>query len=78
MDMEIRDLEFIENSEEIPDDKCPWPHLEELFTYRGRKGDSVQMQCKLCLPSAVISAYKTSASNLKKHIMARRLITIFM
>ncbi|XP_018956210.2 uncharacterized protein LOC109086182 [Cyprinus carpio] len=72
MDMEIRDAEFIENSEEIPDDdECPWPHLEELFTYRGRKGDSVQMQCKLCLPSAVISAYKTSASNLKKHIMRK-------
>ncbi|KAJ8273932.1 hypothetical protein GJAV_G00107110 [Gymnothorax javanicus] len=57
-----------ENDEEKTEDECPWPYLEDFFMYRGRKGDSVQMQCKLCLTSTVISAYKTSASNLKKHI----------
>ncbi|KAL1249121.1 hypothetical protein QQF64_020126 [Cirrhinus molitorella] len=73
--MEIQDSNDISkqfrNDEEIVEDECPWPHLEELFTYRGRKGDSVLMQCKQCPPSAVISAYKTSASNLKKHIMRK-------
>lgn len=65
-----------ENDVEKTEDVCPWPYLEEFFVYRGRKGDSVQMQCKLCLTSTVISAYKTSASNLKKHIEVRGFTTI--
>ena len=60
-----------ENDEEKTEDECPWPYLEEFFMYRGRKGDSIQMQCKLCLTSTVISIYKTSASNLKKQIAVR-------
>lgn len=67
-----------ENDEEKTEDECPWPYLEELFGYRGRKGDSVQMQCKLCLTSTVISAYKTSASNLKKHIAVRGFTNILV
>ncbi|XP_051792179.1 E3 SUMO-protein ligase ZBED1-like [Erpetoichthys calabaricus] len=69
--MEDSNIQSSEKDQEILEDERPWPHLEELFTYRGRKGDSVLMQCKLCLPSAMISAYKTSASNLKKHIMRK-------
>nr|XP_023659428.1 zinc finger BED domain-containing protein 1-like [Paramormyrops kingsleyae] len=38
---------------------------------REERGQLVLMQCKQCLPSAVISSYKTSASNLKKHIMRK-------
>lgn len=60
-----------ENDEEKTEDECPWPYLEELFIYRERKGDSVQMKCKLCLTSTMISVYKTSTSNLKKHIAVR-------
>ena len=52
-----------ENDEEKTEDECPWR-------------DSVQMQCKLCLTSTVISAYKTSTSNLKKHIAVRGFTTI--
>ncbi|XP_039590581.1 E3 SUMO-protein ligase ZBED1-like [Polypterus senegalus] len=69
--MEDSNIQSSEKDQEILENECPWPHLEELFMYRGRKGDSMLMQCKLCLPSVVISAYKTSASNLKKHIMRK-------
>ncbi|MED6262956.1 hypothetical protein ATANTOWER_030964, partial [Ataeniobius toweri] len=59
-----------ENDEEKMEDESenPWLYLEEFFMYRGKQGDSVQMQCKLCLTATIISAYKTSASNPKKHI----------
>ena len=32
----------------------------------GMIDDNIQMQCKLCLTSTVISVYKTSVSNLQK------------
>ena len=75
--METEDNTVSEN-EEKTDDECPWLYLEELLMYRGRKGDSIQKQSKLCLTSTVISAYKTSASNLKKHIAVRGFTTILV
>lgn len=60
-----------ENPEENEEHECLWPYLEDFFMYKGRKGDSVQMQCKLCVTSTVISVYKTSASNLKKPVPVR-------
>lgn len=45
--------------------------------YRGRKGNSIQMECKLCLTSTVISPYKT-AFNLNKHTAVRGFTTILV
>lgn len=69
--METTDNRFnTENEGETTGDECLWPYLEESFNYRGKKGDSMQMECKLCATKTVIAAYKTSA-NLKKHIAVR-------
>uniref|UniRef100_A0A8C5AM76 BED-type domain-containing protein n=1 Tax=Gadus morhua TaxID=8049 RepID=A0A8C5AM76_GADMO len=47
----------------------PWPYLEEVFEIVGSKNDSWCMRCKLCQPkNHVLSAFKNSPSNLKKHI----------
>ena len=49
--------------------KNPWPNLEELFVFKCTKGNNVIMQCKMCLPSKTeLSAFKTSTSNLRKHV----------
>ncbi|XP_053089069.1 uncharacterized protein LOC113524717 [Pangasianodon hypophthalmus] len=47
----------------------PWPHLKQLFAVKAKKGNCVIMSCQLCLPRPVeILAFKSSSSNLKKHI----------
>ncbi|KAG1926343.1 hypothetical protein F2P79_024933, partial [Pimephales promelas] len=47
----------------------PWPYLKELFQVKTKKGNCIIMSCQLCLPKPVeISAFKSSTSNLKKHI----------
>lgn len=66
--METKDnyIENCENYAERTAEESHWLQLEELFTYGRRKGDSALMQCRLHLLPVVISAYRTSASNLKK------------
>ncbi|GAA6108336.1 uncharacterized protein LOC113065358 [Tachysurus ichikawai] len=50
-------------------DEHPWPHLSRIFSYQSKKGQSIMMSCKLCLPKNVeISAFHNSSSNLRKHI----------
>ncbi|XP_051504997.1 iduronate 2-sulfatase-like isoform X2 [Myxocyprinus asiaticus] len=46
-----------------------YPHLKGLFTMKTKKGNYVIVSCQLCLPKPVeILAFKSSTSNLKKHI----------
>jgi hypothetical protein len=52
----------------------PWPRLEELFTFSSQSSDKKNLlfKCKLCPPSKKpFSTYKTSHSNLRKHIKVR-------
>ncbi|GAA6095235.1 uncharacterized protein LOC113065358 [Tachysurus ichikawai] len=50
-------------------DEHPWPHLSRIFSYQSKKGQSIMMSCKLCLPKNVeISAFHNFSSNLRKHI----------
>ncbi|XP_034159778.2 E3 SUMO-protein ligase ZBED1-like [Pangasianodon hypophthalmus] len=43
--------------------------MKQLFAVKAKKGNCVIMSCQLCLPRPVeISAFKSSSSNLKKHI----------
>ena len=57
------------NDPEIPDKDHPWPYLMEIVEFTEVKGDSYRLKCLLCLPRVnAISAFKTSLSNLRKHI----------
>ena len=52
----------------------PWPRLEELFTFSALSSgkNNLLFKCKLCLPSKKpFSTYKTSHSNLRKHVKVR-------
>lgn len=52
----------------------PWPRLEELFTFSSHSSDKKNLlfKCKLCPPSKKsFSTYKTSHSNLRKHVKVR-------
>lgn len=52
----------------------PWPRLEELFTFSSQSSDKKNLlfKCKLCPPSKKpFSTYKTSHSNLRKHVKVR-------
>nr|XP_046255546.1 E3 SUMO-protein ligase ZBED1-like [Scatophagus argus] len=61
-----------ERKEEEIQNKNPWPNLEELFVFKRQQGNNVIMQCKMCLPSKTeLSAYKTSTSNLRKHVVRK-------
>lgn len=52
----------------------PWPHLDPLFAFKHRKGNNVLMQCKMCLPRRTeLSAFKSSTSNLRKHVVVSSL-----
>ncbi|CAB3980974.1 Hypothetical predicted protein [Paramuricea clavata] len=49
----------------------PWPRLGELFTFSSQSSDKKNLlfKCELCPPSKKpFSTYKTSHSNLRKHI----------
>ncbi|XP_056435091.1 uncharacterized protein LOC130392718 [Gadus chalcogrammus] len=51
------------------DDGHPWSYLESMFSYLGMRANSYRMKCMLCLPKChEIKAFKSSPSNLKKHI----------
>nr|AFC96943.1 putative transposase [Carassius auratus] len=51
------------------DQEHPWPYLREFFSFSGVNKDSFKMKCVLCLPlNKEISAFKSSPSNLRKHI----------
>lgn len=53
----------------------PWLYRSEIYSFKHRKGDSVIMQCNLCLPRLTnVTAYKNSALNLGKHIKVRWLL----
>lgn len=57
----------------------PWPYLKEFFEIVGSKNDSWQLLCKLCTPKTqVIHAFKTSPSNLKKHIEVSCFLSFFL
>lgn len=50
------------------------PRLEELFTFSSESPDkkNLPFKCKLCPPSKKsFSTYKTSHSNLRKHVKVR-------
>ena len=52
----------------------PWPRLEELFTFSALSSgkNNLLFKCKLCPPSKKpFSTYKTSHSNLRKHVKVR-------
>ena len=52
----------------------PWPRLEELFTFSSQSSDKKNLlfKCKLCpLSKKPFSTYKTSHSNLRKHVKVR-------
>ena len=52
----------------------PWPRLEKLFTFSSQSSDknNFLFKCKLCPPSKKpFSTYKTSHSNLRKHVKVR-------
>lgn len=50
----------------------PWPYLKDLFEFKSAIDNNVIMQCKLCMPKErQLSAYKNSASNLRKHVQVR-------
>lgn len=54
---------------EEEEDENPFPYLVDYFAFKHRNGNSFIMQCKLCLPiETELSAYKNSASNLRKHV----------
>jgi hypothetical protein len=56
----------------------PWPYLEEVFEIVGSKNDSWCMRCKLCQPkNHVLSAFKNSPSNLKKHIEVSSVLLLY-
>lgn len=64
-------------SSEDHEEGNPWPHLKEHFSFKQRRGDSVIMECKLCVPKRVeVAAYKNSASNLRKHVMRKHPLKI--
>lgn len=66
----MEEEEQSERKEEEIQNKNPWPNLEELFVFKRQQGNNVIMQCKMCLPSKTeLSAYKTSTSNLRKHVV---------
>ena len=55
-------------------DANPWPRLEEMFTFSSQSSDKKNLlfKCNLCPPSKkAFSTYKTSHSNLRKHIKVR-------
>ncbi|KAM7405620.1 hypothetical protein PAMP_000054 [Pampus punctatissimus] len=66
----MQEEEQSERKEEEIQNKNPWPNLEELFVFKRQQGNNVIMKCKMCLPSKTeLSAYKTSTSNLRKHVV---------
>ena len=77
--MAVADEDMKVMEEEGPDEdtnsgaeshKNPWPNLEDLFSFKRTKGNNIIMQCKMCLPGRTgLSAYKTSTSNLRKHVV---------
>lgn len=55
-------------------DTNPWPRLEEMFTFSPQSSDkrNLLFKCNLCPPSKkALSTYKTSHSNLRKHVKVR-------
>ena len=55
-------------------DTNPWPRLEEMFTFSSQSSDKKNLlfKCNLCPPSKnAFSTYKTSHSNLRKHVKVR-------
>ena len=70
-DMEIMEEEGPEEDTNSGEEshKNPWPNLEDLNAFKRKKGNNIIMQCKMCLPRRTeLSAYKTSTSNLRKHV----------
>lgn len=52
----------------------PWPNLGQLFAFKRKKGNNIIMQCKMCLPRRTeLSAFKTSTSNLRKHVVVSKI-----
>lgn len=50
----------------------PWPYLRPYFAYVSETENNISVECKLCLPrKKILSAGKTSNSNLRKHIKVR-------
>ncbi|KAF7205493.1 uncharacterized protein [Nothobranchius furzeri] len=63
--------EDADSLEDKPTPVLPWPYLEGFFQMVGCKNNSFRRRCKLCAPkSHEPMAFKTSPSNLKKHIEA--------
>ena len=39
----------------------PWPYIKDHFGYKSQKGNSIIMQCKMCLPKELeIASYKNA------------------
>lgn len=49
--------------------KNPWPHFEQVFKIKEKKGKTVKFLCLLCPTENNINAYENSSSNLKKHVL---------
>ncbi|XP_048097169.1 uncharacterized protein LOC125293344 [Alosa alosa] len=61
--------ELLEETSDTDLPEHPWPYLGELFEVVERKKDSFYFKCLLCLPkNNIISSFKNSPSNLKKHV----------
>ena len=51
-------------------DKNPWPHLKDCFSFKFKRANSIIMQCQMCLPKVTeLAAFNNSTSNLRKHVL---------
>lgn len=51
----------------------PWPNLEEIFTFVFQQKNNLHFKCKLCPSSKKpLSTFRTSHSNLRKHVKVNR------
>ncbi|KAI4885164.1 hypothetical protein NFI96_024171 [Prochilodus magdalenae] len=56
--------------EESEGEGNPWPYLSQFFVFKRKRGNTVLTQCKMCRTE--LSAFKTSTSNLQKHVVGRK------
>lgn len=73
IDSDVHHVQQVDECEENQN-KNPWPRLEALFIFASEQNDmkNLHFKCKLC-PSTkkALSAFRTSHSNLRKHIKVR-------
>lgn len=68
-DMEIMEEERPEEDSGDERHRNPWPNLEDVFAFKPQIDTNIIMQCRTHLPRRTErSAYKTSTSNLRKHV----------